>query len=53
MTETLFTSLVTAAILVQIESALRDNVDIITIASIFVGGLFIGLAILVRRLLKY
>jgi len=48
LTETLFTSLVTAAILLQLEAVLRDVIDVQAIASVFIAGLFIGLATLVR-----
>lgn len=48
MAESLFTSLVTAAILLQLEAVLRGTIDAKAIAGIFIAGLFIGLAILVR-----
>ncbi len=48
LTETLFTSLVTVAILVQLEAILRDVIDAQAIAYVFIAGLFIGLATLVR-----
>ena len=48
LTETIFTSLVTAAILLQLEAVLRGVIDVQAIASVFIAGLFIGLATLVR-----
>src|SRR6266481_459258 len=48
LTETLFTSLVSAAILLQLEAVLRGTIDVKAIASVFIAGLFIGLATLVR-----
>jgi hypothetical protein len=48
LTEALFTSLVTAAILLQLAAVLSDAVDVKAIASVVIAALFIGLATLVR-----
>ncbi|HEX5316727.1 MAG TPA: hypothetical protein VFX22_08755, partial [Candidatus Kapabacteria bacterium] len=48
LSETLFTSLVTAAILLQLEAVLRCGVDLKIAMKILIAALLIGLAILVR-----